>query len=178
MLEICTRWPEPCRRSTGATAWVTQTAPKKLVSSWARTCSAVNSSTNPYERVPALLTTTSSRPKASTARSTAALTDAGSRTSAAIWRSPSRVSSSRTVRETAATRSPAASAASVKARPRPRLAPVTNQVRGGAGVGPVVLVGAVVMGSPSSVVETERLDKDRAGRRIALSIRNVSSLQR
>ena len=40
-------WPEPCARRIGSAAWVTQSAPKRLVSICARISSSVSSSTNP-----------------------------------------------------------------------------------------------------------------------------------
>ena len=40
-------WPEPCSRMIGSAAWVTQSAPKRLVSIWSRACSGLTSSTAP-----------------------------------------------------------------------------------------------------------------------------------
>jgi hypothetical protein len=59
-----------CLRRIGSEAWVTQRAPKKLVSIWKRISSCVSSSTLPNCRTPALLTMTSSRPKWSAASRT------------------------------------------------------------------------------------------------------------
>jgi hypothetical protein len=128
----CRMRPDPWARRYGTTAWLTQTAPKKLTSRWARICSSVASSTIPYSSPPALLTTTSSLPKAAAARLTPSNTagrsetSSGSRTSASGY-SAARSASGSMLRAEATTRSPAASAASVNALPRPREAPVMNQ---------------------------------------------------
>ena len=47
MEETWMMWPEPCSRRKGRAAWVTQTAPKRFVSSCARSSSSVSSSTMP-----------------------------------------------------------------------------------------------------------------------------------
>ena len=36
MLETCTMWPDRWARRCGSTAWLTQSAPKRLTSNWAR----------------------------------------------------------------------------------------------------------------------------------------------
>src|SRR4051794_8377362 len=46
-LVTCSRWPEPWARMMGRAAWVTHTAPKKLVSIGARTSCSLSSSTMP-----------------------------------------------------------------------------------------------------------------------------------
>src|ERR1700735_3441078 len=58
-------WPPPCSRSPGSAALVTLTTPKRLVSTWARKSSGSMSSTAARFAYPALLTTTSMRPKRS-----------------------------------------------------------------------------------------------------------------
>ena len=40
-------WPEPCARMIGSAAWVTQSAPKRLVSIWARASASLTSSIAP-----------------------------------------------------------------------------------------------------------------------------------
>ena len=40
-------WPDPCSRMIGNAACVTQSAPKKFVSSWSRTSASLSSSTKP-----------------------------------------------------------------------------------------------------------------------------------
>src|SRR6478672_3501822 len=82
---------------------------------------------------PALLTTTSRRPKCSAARRTAAKSSSRSVTSSSIGRTlppyaSTSASSVSSLRAVAATRSPRSSAASVHARPKPFDAPVMNQV--------------------------------------------------
>ena len=47
MLDTWMMWPLPCARMIGSAAWVTQSAPKKFVSSCARTSASVSSSTMP-----------------------------------------------------------------------------------------------------------------------------------
>ncbi len=76
--------PERCRRITGSTARVTVIGPNRLVSSCARTCSVVSSSKKPARKLPALLTSTSIRPKRSTAAAAASSALCGSVTSSAV----------------------------------------------------------------------------------------------
>ena len=40
-------WPLPRSRMIGSAAWVTQRAPKRLVSIWSRACASLSSSTAP-----------------------------------------------------------------------------------------------------------------------------------
>ena len=40
-------WPLPCSRRNGSAAWVTHSAPNRLVSIWARTSASLSSSTMP-----------------------------------------------------------------------------------------------------------------------------------
>src|SRR3954464_10320261 len=117
---------------TGSTARVTVMGPKRLVSIWARTCSVVISSKKPATKLPALLSSTSMRPKRSSAAAAA---------SSALWASvtsraaTSRFSCSPTAERTASglrpvatTLWPAARAARANSTPMPRPAPVISQV--------------------------------------------------
>ena len=45
--DTCTTCPLPCARRWGRAAWVTQTAPNRLASSWSRSSASVSSSTMP-----------------------------------------------------------------------------------------------------------------------------------
>ena len=65
--EIVTTRPERWARMTGSAARVTLTGPNRVVSIWARNSSGVSSSKKPALKLPALLTSTSSRPNRSTA---------------------------------------------------------------------------------------------------------------
>jgi hypothetical protein len=58
-----TMWPLPCSRRNGSAAWVTHSAPNRLVSICARASCSEISSTIPKWPYPALLTTISKRPK-------------------------------------------------------------------------------------------------------------------
>src|SRR5690606_233340 len=117
----------------------------------------------PSRNWPALLTTTSRRPNASTACRTAENTAARSVTSRgrASRRPPycsARPASGAVSRAVPTTRSPRSRAASATTRPRPRGAPVTNQTRDGD-------VCAVM--APSSVVAAPQTRRD-------VSLRSVS----
>jgi hypothetical protein len=59
--------PARCLRITGSTARVTFIGPMRLVASWRSICSGVSSSKKPASKLAALLTSTSMRPKRSTA---------------------------------------------------------------------------------------------------------------
>jgi hypothetical protein len=76
--------PDCCLRITGSTARLTVIGPKRLVSICERTCSVVSSSKKPARKLPALLTSTSKRPKRSTAADTASSALWGSVTSRAV----------------------------------------------------------------------------------------------
>src|SRR4051812_37857799 len=94
----------------------------------------VNSSTAPTDPLPALLTTTSIRPNASSAVFTAEATCPASVTSSAAVRTSAPPRSCRSARVSgrravASTRSPAASAASAISRPKPAEQPVISQTR-------------------------------------------------
>ena len=47
MEETCSRWPLPCSRRNGSAAWVTHSAPNRLVSICARASCSLSSSTIP-----------------------------------------------------------------------------------------------------------------------------------
>ena len=70
--ESVIRRPERWRRRTGSAARATFIGPNSSVSTWSRTCSVLSSSKKPAWKFPALLTSTSMRPKRSTAAATAA----------------------------------------------------------------------------------------------------------
>src|SRR6185503_15018338 len=133
MEDTCRMCPEPCSRRNGSAAWVIHSAPKRLVSSWLRTSASDSSSTMPKCPYPALLTTTSSLPNRSWAFSTAANAASRSVTSRRSGRSASpylapRSSSVAVSRAVAATESPRSRAAMAHSRPKPRDAPVMNQI--------------------------------------------------
>jgi hypothetical protein len=119
-------------RSTGSTARVTVIGPNRLVSSCARTCSVVSSSKKPARKLPALLSSTSMRPKRSTAAAAASSALWGSVTSrAATSRFSCSPTAARTVsglRPVATTLWPTARAAWANSTPMPRPAPVISQV--------------------------------------------------
>ena len=128
--EIVTTRPERWARSCGSAARVTLTGPNRVVSICERNASGVISSKNPAWKLPALLTSTSSRPNRSTAAATAAFAAAGSVTSRATARrsscSPSASAMLSARRAVATTACPAASAALARSTPRPRPAPVMS----------------------------------------------------
>src|SRR3954463_7870656 len=116
---------------TGRTARVTVIGPNRLVSICERTCSVVSSSKKPARKLPALLSSTSMRPKRSTAAATASSALWGSVTSRAVT---SRFSCSPTAERTvsglrpvATTLWPAARAARANSTPMPRPAPGMSQ---------------------------------------------------
>jgi hypothetical protein len=71
---------------TGITRRATSQGPFRLMSIMASHASSVSSWASPYAQIPALLNSTSMRPKRSTAAATAAVTAASSRTSPASAR--------------------------------------------------------------------------------------------
>src|SRR5438105_11072323 len=126
----------PARRSTmpRATAWAVKKRPLRLVSSTASQSASVTARAGLRMLVPALLTSTSIRPKASRASPTNRATSAGrvtspsrARTRPPCARSPSAASSPRSRWRLTMTRSaPKRARPSAMARPRPREAPVTS----------------------------------------------------
>src|SRR5258707_6897869 len=130
--ENCTTVPPPCARSCAITAFDTLYTPQKLVSNWARKSASSPVSMGATFASPALLTTTSSRPKRPVPAATAARAASASVTSTA---SGSTLSACRSaisascsgLRAVATTRSPASRAARTRARPKPREEPVMNQ---------------------------------------------------
>src|SRR5215217_4518834 len=129
--EIVTTRPERCARITGSAARVTLTGPKNVVSICARNSSGLSSSKKPALKLPALLTSTSTRPNLSTTAATAASASAGSVTSSLTakrsTRSPIAALTFSGFRPVATTAWPAVNAALAMSTPRPRPAPVTNQ---------------------------------------------------
>src|SRR4051812_7673559 len=116
---------------TGSTARVTVIGPKRLVSICARTCSVVSSSKKPARKLPALLSSTSMRPKRSSAAAAASWALCGSVTSRTVtsrfsW-SPTAARTVSGLRPVATTLWPAARAARAKSTPMPRPAPVMSQ---------------------------------------------------
>ena len=123
----------PCwRRITGSTARVTVIGPNRLVSICERTCSVVSSSKKPARKLPALLSSTSMRPKRSTATATASSALWGSVTSRTVTSrfscSPRAERTASGLRPVATTLWPAAKAARANSTPMPRPAPVMSQV--------------------------------------------------
>lgn len=128
----CTIAPERRARMWGSTARVRAAGPKRCTSKSERSSSSAVSSTEPTWVRPALLTRTSTRPWRSTTSATTrsiAAVSVTSRATGSTWSGWAATRSSRadTRRAAATTTSPAATAASVKARPKPLLAPVISQ---------------------------------------------------
>src|ERR1700761_2633276 len=132
-------WPAPRSRRYGSAAWVTHSAPNRLVSIWSRASSSDASSIIPKWPKPALFTTMSSSPKWSCACRTAAKQAARSVTSSGKARKVSGYFAARSsvvpvLRAVPTTRSPRTRAAAAHSRPKPRDVPVMNHVLAIAGL--------------------------------------------
>src|SRR5215216_2474153 len=117
---------------TGSTARVTFMGPNTLTVNWRSICSGVSSSKRPASKLAALLTSTSTAPKRSTAASTAASASCvlvtSSLTTSRLSESRRALATASGSRPVATTLWPAASAALAKSTPMPRPAPVMIQV--------------------------------------------------
>ena len=125
--------PAFCASMIGSASCITNSAPKRLTRSIASRSAPVMSATGAGSSTPALLTTTSMRPKRAFASAKQARTSSRFVTSAgstAVSPPASRATSSSAARRraTSATRAPAAAKASATARPMPLDAPVTSTV--------------------------------------------------
>src|SRR5829696_5332262 len=112
------------RRRYGSAARLVRTMPSTLTWKTRRNSSSGLSSTVPRAPTPALLTRTSSPPKSSAARSTAARADCSSLTSVVISSTP--VVGAAGFKSREATRAPRATSSSTVARPMPEAPPVTT----------------------------------------------------
>lgn len=135
-VEMCTRRPDRWRIITGPTRWDMRKVPVRFRSSTAFQSSRGRSSIGANRKMPAVLTSTSTRPKSATTASTRASTEASSVMSARYPRavvpcSASRVraaSSSRSWgRSTSARRAPLRASSRQISDPIPPSAPVTMQ---------------------------------------------------
>ena len=115
--------PPPFAAIAGANARVTASVPKKCVSISSRSFSRSPSSSDAPVPTPALLT----RSVTSPAASAAAATEAWSVMSSATGTAPGRVTEAGS-RAPAYTRAPRLISSAARARPKPRLAPVTRAV--------------------------------------------------
>src|SRR5665648_42409 len=128
--------PPPCSIMCRPKTWlVTQTA-SRLTSITARQSASVTSTAGLWMHAPALLISTSARPKAATVRASIRSTSSRRVTSAStvVAPTPSEAISASTSAAATASRptttmfAPASARARAKARPRPRVAPVTTAV--------------------------------------------------
>jgi len=125
--------PLCCARRCGSAAWMTASAPKKLVSIWARNSVSGVSSTAPMMPNPTLLMMTSMRPKRRIDAAIACCASPGAVTSSLCTRTrlgarAANAPSLSIERAVATTLYPRPSAKDAKAIPNPEEAPVMNQV--------------------------------------------------
>src|SRR5262245_53370845 len=128
MLPTFTMRPERRAAMPGKTAWISASAPTRLVSSMRRTSSSGVSASGPNRLVPALLIRTSMRPAAAITASTPSRMEAGSVTSSRTASRPSafRASTDSARRALAKQRSPRRRSSRARPRPIPEEQPVTR----------------------------------------------------